>query len=111
MEILTTILEYLPMVFVLAIFVVAAILFVKGEKGKIKNWLVWAVSEAEGYLGSWTGKLKLRYVYDLFVSEFSFVSTFISFEVFSIWVDEALVIMKNYIATNENIEQVIKGDE
>ena len=40
MEILTTILEYLPMVLVLAIFVVAAVLFVKGEKGKIKNWLI-----------------------------------------------------------------------
>lgn len=107
MEILTTILEYLPMAVVLAIFIVAAILFVKGEKGKIKHWLVWAVSEAESELGSGTGKLKLRYVYDLFVSKFSFISTFITFDVFSIWVDEALLIMKNYIATNENIEKIL----
>ena len=111
MEILNTILEYLPMILVAVILIVAAILIVAGDKNKIKHWLVWAVSDAESYLGSGTGKLKLRYVYDMFVTKFPFISTFITFEVFSIWVDEALIIMKNYIATNENIERVIATTE
>ena len=37
---------------------------------KIQEWLVWAVAQAEKKLGSQTGQLKLRYVYDMFISKF-----------------------------------------
>lgn len=109
MEILQTILQYLPMVLVIIIFITAAILTIKGEKHKVKEWLVWAVSEAESYLGAGTGKLKLRYVYDLFVSKFPFISTFITFDVFSAWVDQSLDVMKDYISKNDRIREEIEG--
>ena len=31
-------------------------------RGNVKEWLLWAVTQAEQYLGSGTGALKLRYV-------------------------------------------------
>ena len=39
-------------------------------RGNVKEWLLWAVTQAEQYLGSGTGALKLRYVYDLAVEAF-----------------------------------------
>ena len=36
---------------------------------KVKEWLLWAVVLAEKELGSGTGQLKLRYVYDLFLED------------------------------------------
>lgn len=110
MEILNTILEMLPMILVLAIFVIAGILYFKGQKNKTKDWLIWAVSQAEAQLGGGTGKLKLRYVYDSFIKQFPMFSTFITFTVFEEWVSESLVIMKTYIETNPAIANVIEGD-
>ena len=81
------------------------------QTNKIKSWLIWAVSEAEQYLGSGTGALKLRYVYNLFVTKFAFISCFISFEMFSAWVDEALVQMREMIDKNENIADILKPVE
>lgn len=40
------------------------------QLAKVKEWLLWAVTEAEKDLGGGTGKLKLRQVYDLFVQRF-----------------------------------------
>ena len=37
---------------------------------KLKEWLLWAVTEAEKQLGGGTGRIKLRYVYDMFVTRF-----------------------------------------
>ena len=110
MEILTTIMEILPMIFVLVIFVIAGIFYFTGEKKAVKNWLVWAVSQAEAQLGSGTGKLKLRYVYDSFIKQFPMFSRLITFETFSGWVDVSLVTMKEYIETNPAIANVIEGD-
>lgn len=41
---------------------------------KVKEWLLWAVTEAEKELGSGTGQLKLRQVYDLFVQRFPVIT-------------------------------------
>ena len=38
------------------------------QLSKVKEWLLYAVTMAEKELGGGTGKLKLRYVYDLFLS-------------------------------------------
>lgn len=57
---------------------------------KVKEWLLWAVAEAEKRFGSKTGQLKLRYVYDMFTARFPFAAKFLSFEQFSNLVDEAL---------------------
>ena len=77
-----------------AVGVVLAVHFFKQPSGKqmakVKEWLLWAVLEAERNLGSGTGKLKLRSVYDLFVSRFPWLAKAIPFDTFAGWVDEAL---------------------
>lgn len=70
---------------------------------KVKEWLLWAVIQAEKDLGGGTGAIKLRYVYDLFVTTFPDVAKIISFELFSKWVDEVLVQMKHLLETNLDI--------
>lgn len=57
---------------------------------KVKEWLLYAVLEAEKFFGSGTGKIKLRYVYDKFVHRYPVLKIFISFERFSSMVDVAL---------------------
>ena len=76
----------------------------------VKNWLLLAVVEAEKALGSKTGQLKLRYVYDLFISKFKYLSLVISFPQFSMLVDEALDTMRNMIANNKQVEQYINKE-
>ena len=56
----------------------------------LKEWMLWAVTKAEKELGSGTGKLKLRYVYDMFITKFPWLRNTISFEIVSIIVDDAL---------------------
>lgn len=60
------------------------------EKAKLKEYLIYAVSMAEKELGSNTGELKLRYVYELFITKFPKFSLFISFNTFKKLVDGAL---------------------
>ena len=75
----------------------------------LKEWLKYAVTVAEAELGSGTGQLKLRFVYDLFVSKFSWLSKFISFGTFSFYVDEALEWLNSQLSSNENIALIVKG--
>ena len=77
----------------------------------IKEWLLVACLEAEKVLGSKTGRIKLRYTYDLFVSKFRFMSYIISFEQFSLLVDEALDVMRDLIETNEAVKKIVEGDK
>lgn len=76
----------------------------------IKQWLIYACIEAEKLLGSKTGKVKLRYVYDLFISKYRFLSLLVTFEVFSNWVDESLQEVRYLIENNEAIEQYVGGN-
>ena len=86
--------------------------FYKQEKSKqlemIRQWLLLAVIEAEKQLGSGTGAVKLRYVYDLFINRFKFMSKIITFEQFSSLVDEALEVMRLMIQQNQNVAAYIK---
>ena len=70
---------------------------------KVKEWLLYAVLEAEGEFGGGTGQLKLRYVYDLFLSKFPDIAKIITFEMFSKYVDEVLVEMRHLLDTNLDI--------
>ena len=74
---------------------------------KVKEWLLFAVTEAEKELGSGTGQLKLRYVYDMFVSKFPYLVKFISFEYFSDLVDNVLVKFRKMFETNAAIKQYV----
>lgn len=71
---------------------------------KIKEWLLWAVTEAEKELGSGTGQLKLRYVYDMFVTKFPYVAKFVTFEMFSKLVDEVLEKFKDMFKNNKAVQ-------
>lgn len=74
----------------------------------IKQWLKFAVVEAEKVLGSGTGQLKLRYVYDLAVKQFPWIVSFVTFEIFSVWVDDALEWMNQQISENKAINSYVK---
>lgn len=77
---------------------------------KIKEWLKYAVTMAEKELGGKTGQLKLRMVYDMFVSKFPSVAKLISFDTFASWVDDALEWMNKQIEANKAIETVVNGE-
>ena len=81
------------------------------QLAKVREWLLWAVTEAEKDLGGGTGKLKLRQVYDLFVVRFPWVAKIISFEVFSGLVDEALDEMRDMLKTNGEVRNYVEGVE
>ena len=77
----------------------------------IKAWLVYAVIQAEKDLGGGTGRLKLRQVYDAFVSRFPWAARVVSFDIFALWVDEALIEMRKLLETNDNVKAYVEGDE
>lgn len=82
----------------------------KSQIAKVKQWLIFAVVEAEKQLGSGTGQLKLRKVYDGFVERFPMIALHISFETFAAWVDEALQEMQNIIENNDKVKKYLVGD-
>ena len=78
---------------------------------QVKQWLLYAVAKAEKELGSGTGQIKLRYVYNMFIAKFPAVALFLTFEEFSNLVDEALQELQELIDKNSNIEALIKGED
>lgn len=95
----------------LAVFIVKVVQFVRAPSDKqienLKEWLKLAVTEAEAALGSGTGQLKLRDVYDMAVEKFPWVGEFVTFETFSTWVDEALEWMNNQLESNESVKAYV----
>lgn len=77
---------------------------------KVKNWLLWAVCQAETELGSGTGKLKLATVYSMFIERFPNFSKIMPYSLFSKLVDEALEIMREWLESNKAIATVIKKE-
>ncbi len=77
---------------------------------KVKEWLLYAVTEAEKELGSGTGQIKLRYVYDMFIVKFPWLAKTISFESFSVLVDEVLEKFKGLLEQNEKLQTYVKGE-
>lgn len=79
---------------------------------QVRQWLIYAVAKAEKELGSGTGELKLRYVYNMFIAKFPAIALFISFETFAEMVNKALEELEGLIAENSNIKDlIIKGSE
>ena len=77
---------------------------------KVREWLLWAVTEAEKELGGGTGKLKLRQVYDLFVIRFPWLAKIVSFELFSDMVDDALDEMREMLKNNQAVKALVNGE-
>lgn len=76
----------------------------------IKEWLLYACIEAEKEFKSGTGQVKLRYVYDLFLTRFPKIASVVSFDIFSQWVDAALDKMRMILTRNESVRKLVKGD-
>jgi hypothetical protein len=91
---------------------VAVCYFLRLEKSKqldmMQEWLLLAVVQAEKELGGGTGQIKLRYVYDLFLSKFSFLSKIITFNQFSSLVDMALMKMNDMLQGNVQLKEYVE---
>ena len=74
------------------------------QLAKVREWLLWAVTEAEKELGGGTGKLKLRQVYDLFVTRFPWLARIVPFDLFSDMVDDALDEMREMLKNNQAVK-------
>lgn len=88
--------------------IAASIYLVKNDKIKAKEWLLYAVIEAERNFGPKTGHIKLRYVYNCFIEKFPALSKFISFDTFSKMVDEVLEEMRHLIETNGAVSDYVE---
>ena len=66
------------------------------------TWLVQAVTVAEKKFGSKTGKIKLSYVYHLFLEKYGFLGMFISQEIFEELVEKALRIMEETLSQRKS---------
>lgn len=75
----------------------------------LMEWLKIAVVEAEKALGTGTGSLKLRSVYESAVIAFPWIAKYMTFEKFSELVDVALEWMKEQIEKNQHIKEYIEG--
>lgn len=80
------------------------------QLNKVTEWLLYAVTKAEKELGGGTGQIKLRYVYDMFVARFTWIARVISFEAFSMMVDEALERMKKMLEDNKAVQTLVSGE-
>lgn len=96
---------------VIAVIAYAVKVFLKmpsnAQLASVKEWLLYAVAIAEKELGSGTGQLKLRYVYDMFILRFPPISKAISFAAFSMLVDEALYIFRNMLKDNKSVKEYV----
>ena len=101
------------LVALVAAVVLAILAFIKlptsAQKEKVQKCLLAWVIQAEKELGGGTGKVKLSTVYGTFVTAFPILKNFISFETFSLWVDDALEEMRKMLEQNENLKQVVEG--
>ena len=82
----------------------------EAQLAKVREWLLWAVTEAEKELGGGTGKLKLRQVYDLFVTRFPWLARVVPFDLFSSMVDDALEDMREMLKNNQAVKAHVNGE-
>ena len=94
-------------VVIFLILVILGLISYLSKKGNIQKLLVYICMEAEKRFGSKTGQIKLRYVYDWFMTKFPFMSLLISFEEFSKMVDKALEEMQHLIETNDAVSKYV----
>ena len=70
------------------------------QRERVKEWLLWAVTQAEA---------ELRQTYDLFIQRFPALAMAVSFDTFSLWVDEALEEMRKLLKENKTVRELVKG--
>lgn len=93
-----------------AVFLIVSIIFYLAVRRKnIIEWLVCMCAQAEMTYGSGTGYLKLRDVYTEFVKTYPLMGMIMPFECFSGLVDRALKSLKEKLAENEMINEIVTG--
>ena len=90
--------------------VIVTYVIISGKKS-VQEWLLYGVFMAESEWGSGTGKLKLRTVYDMFVTKYPIISKLLPFSVFSLWVDEVLKEMRRILEENIDIKAQITMED
>lgn len=96
-------------IFSLILLVISIAIYVIVRRKNIIEWLVCFCAEAEMTYGSGTGYLKLRDVYAEFVREYPVLSSVLPFNVFSALVDSALKLLKEKLAENKAINDIVVG--
>ena len=102
-------LHYWPLI-IIAILLIIVIGY-SLKKKNFREWLLFAVIEAEKALGSKTGQIKLRYVYDLAMSRYPIFAKLIPFTIFEKLVNEALDTFKDILANNEQLQSYINKED
>ena len=69
-------------VILLILFVTGTVFFIINERKNIKEWLIYAVVNAEKNIGSKLGQIKIRQVYNEFICKFPLVSKILPFWLF-----------------------------
>lgn len=103
--------EWLASNWYVVVFIVACLVGIYiaiTNKQRVLEWLKYSVSMAEKELGSGTGQLKLRQVYDMFIERFPAFSKIIPFSLFSKWVDDALEFLKEQLENNSKIKELVE---
>ena len=112
---MTLLMEYWWLAIVILAIIIIAFMFLtiyiklpnSKKAKKVKEWLLFAVVQAEKELGSGTGALKLRFVYDMFITKFPLLVALIPFSTFSSFVDEALDKFKKLLATTPELQAYV----
>ncbi len=102
--------DILIKILIIILFMTGAVIFAITQRNNLKEWLLYAVVEAEKGLGSKMGQIKLRQVYDEFIFAYPLLSKLISFNSFSKMVDNALMEMKELLSSNITLRHYIKGE-
>ena len=89
--------------------IVSIVFFLAVRRKNIIEWLVCMCAEAEMTYGSGTGYLKLRDVYAEFVKAYPVIGVIMPFDYFSSLVDKALKLLKEKLAENETICEIVTG--
>ena len=102
--------EYVWIIGLAIVIITACVFIIIRERHNLKHWLLFAVASTEKALGSGTGELKLRQVYDKFLEKFPILSRLMSFEMFAHLVDMALDSLEEMLEQNGAINAYIKGE-
>ena len=96
---------------ILAVLIAAGVSYIRKDTENAKKWLLYACIEAERIFGSQTGKIKLTFVYNQFLTAFPILAKFLSFDEFSKFVDIVLEEMKHLMDTNSAVLNYIQGGD
>ena len=102
--------ELIPIIAGAAAALASAVYLAVNERGRIAEWLKFAVAYAEKLLGGKTGQIKLRAVYDMFCGKFPLIAAVLPFRVFSAWVDTALETLGDMLGGQEGGKEGGKED-